>query len=211
MAAERSRSRAGWCRSIEAMMETIEKETPEASSTVPSGPLVIHYPEGQKAQEVAFVAGKIEGEVVHYDRQGQVAARLTFRQGVLEGPMTVFAHGKRLAAMTYHEGELEGKATVYDAAGGTQMISTYRRGSPDGVQQLFYPNGKMQRVTPYRDGKIEGEVIDYHEDESVRQRTLWRAGVPVPSAVEPAASSDSEASAMIGPEAARKRSWIDIL
>ncbi len=191
-------------------MDAMETQAGQTSPTVPPVPLVIHYADGQKAQEVTFVDGLIEGEAVQYDRSGQVSARLNFRRGVLEGPMTVFAQGRKIADMTYKEGELDGAATFYDAAGGIQMISTYRRGMLDGMQQSYYPNGQAQRVTPYKDGKIEGEVVDYRDDGSVRQRTLWREGVPVPSASEPASQAQPEIK--IEPVAApRKRSWIDIM
>jgi len=120
--------------------------------------------------------GKLDGELLQYDEQERVVARLPYRCGVLHGEALFYERGE-LQMRTHYENGVEQGERVMFAQGQPSMTGRCKNGKLEGEATWHRPGGSVQRVAHYVDGLLEGESVDYNERGRVIQRTTYRAGV----------------------------------
>ena len=174
----------------------LEPDPPEAPEAQGGGLLV--YP-GRVVSRSTFSEGRLDGETALYDEGGWLTQSISFRQGLLEGPLVVYGNGRRLTASEYREGRLHGELVTYDDHGqpatvatyvegqqsgplrlveqGTpRVVSAYQEGQPHGQTVVYQPNGREVLVAAYAQGRLDGERVIYSEDGRPLQRAAYAGG-----------------------------------
>ncbi|HEX6084604.1 MAG TPA: toxin-antitoxin system YwqK family antitoxin [Thermoanaerobaculia bacterium] len=138
--------------------------------------------EGWLAQRAQVKDGVLDGELVQYGPDGRPLAIMHYAAGKLEGEAVFFDNGQPQLRMFYRNGLQDGETTVYGPAGLPTATSQHRAGKLEGVSAWYRPDGTLLRSAEYADGVLEGESVEYDERGRPAQRTLYRAGEPVPAA-----------------------------
>jgi antitoxin component YwqK of YwqJK toxin-antitoxin module len=164
----------------------------------PQGDGLLVYP-GRVVSQSTFREGRLDGETALYDEQGGLSQSISFRQGLLDGPLVVYGNGRRLTASEYREGRLHGELITYDdhgqpatvatyvdgqqsgplrllEQGAPRVVSAYQEGQPHGQTVVYQPNGKEVLVAAYAQGQLEGERLLYSEDGRPLQRAEFAGG-----------------------------------
>lgn len=116
---------------------------------------------GRALSRSRYRSGKLDGLTALYDAQGQLAQQICYGEGLLHGPMTVYAAGVKQTLVTFERGKKHGAMIAYDAQGRPTMISEYRQDQLDGEVSL-YKEGMLQAAATYRGGVQHGRSIAYH-------------------------------------------------
>lgn len=132
---------------------------------------------GRLLRRISLKDGKPDGELVEFDAAGRVSTRLTFRAGVLHGPASVLRDGAPQMEMSYADGFLDGELRSFDTAGRVSAVVRYAAGRREGLSEILDAQGRPMRLEPYRDDRLDGEVVEYWDDGTVRQRTAYREGL----------------------------------
>lgn len=140
------------------------------------------YVDGWLAQRAQFKGGLLDGDLVEYDAEGNVAARMKYRAGKLHGESRFFERGRPQLQTAWQDGLQDGETLVYGPEGHPSARSEYRAGKLHGPAAWHRPNGTLLRTAEYLDGELDGELVEYDERGRVVERTLYRAGKPVPLA-----------------------------
>ncbi|HYC88537.1 MAG TPA: toxin-antitoxin system YwqK family antitoxin [Thermoanaerobaculia bacterium] len=136
--------------------------------------------EGWLAQRATVKDGLLDGELVQYGPDGQPQAIMHYAAGKLEGEAVFYDNGQPQLRMFYRNGLQHGETTVYGPTGLPTATSQHRAGKLEGMSAWYRPDGTMLRSAEYADGLLDGESIEYDERGRAAQRTLYRAGEPVP-------------------------------
>ncbi|PQB04758.1 toxin-antitoxin system YwqK family antitoxin [Aureitalea marina] len=108
--------------------------------------LFFHKGTDQVMTREFYTNGKLDGNWETYYPNGQVTEKITYKDGIKEGPNQYFSpEGVLLKDLAYVQDELQGEAIYYNAKG-------------DVVIKGFYKNGKKHGLwTNYADGKLISE------------------------------------------------------
>jgi antitoxin component YwqK of YwqJK toxin-antitoxin module len=118
------------------------------------------YP-GRIISRSSYRRGKLDGVTELYGEDGLLAQQVCYRDGLLDGPMTVYAAGVKQTLVTFQQGKKHGPMIAYDQQGRAAMISEYQQDQLDGEVSL-YKAGKLQAVVSYRGGVQHGRSLAYH-------------------------------------------------
>lgn len=116
---------------------------------------------GRVLSRSRYQGGKLDGITALYDEQGLLAQQISYGEGQLHGPLTVYAAGVKQTLVTFERGKKHGPLIAYDPQGRPTMISHYQRDLLDGELRLF-KEGSLQAVVTYRGGVQHGRSIAYH-------------------------------------------------
>ncbi|HEX6288758.1 MAG TPA: toxin-antitoxin system YwqK family antitoxin [Herpetosiphonaceae bacterium] len=116
---------------------------------------------GRVISQSSYRRGKLDGTTALYDEQGMLAQQIGYRDGLLHGPMTLYAAGVKQTLVTFQHGKKHGPMIAYDKQGRPSMISHYHEDVLDGELRL-YKAGSLQAVATYRGGVQHGPTIAYH-------------------------------------------------
>lgn len=108
-----------------------------------------------------YRGGKLDGMTALYNEQGLLTQQISYGEGLLHGPLTVYAAGVKQTLVTFERGKKHGPMIAYDPQGRPTMISHYQRDLLDGELRLF-KEGSLQAVVTYRGGVQHGRSIAYH-------------------------------------------------
>lgn len=133
------------------------------------GSWTYHHPNGKVAKEVAYKAGRPEGEVKVYNEQGNLVSRRSYVAGLRDGVWetysddseqklreesykngkadgafrTWFKNGQLRQEMTFADGKLEGVATEWTQVGDKRAEVSFKNGLKDGMSRLWQSDGKV--------------------------------------------------------------------
>ncbi|MCH7403880.1 toxin-antitoxin system YwqK family antitoxin [Belliella kenyensis] len=120
------------------------------------GDLVIHYNgDSTKVVSFGFVNEKGQnGEWFFLDDSQKIEKIQTFKNGILDGPVTEFLCCQKFSTYTYENGLLEGEITYYSSKGYISSKGYFKNGKLDGVWVDFY-DGILLSVSKYSQDEKE--------------------------------------------------------
>ncbi|MGE0930851.1 toxin-antitoxin system YwqK family antitoxin [Peijinzhouia sedimentorum] len=83
---------------------------------------------------------KKDGEWYFFDQSGKVQKIQTFKNGVLNGPVTEFLCCQKFSTYTYKNGKLEGEVIYYSSDGNISSKGYFIAGKLNGIWIDFYNN-----------------------------------------------------------------------
>lgn len=99
-------------------------------STVDHGRYERWYSEGVKEYEAVFAMGKKDGTTVRYHRNGRIASRQSYRDGVRDGPSISWSPtGEKVKEEHWADGRPHGTWTVWKD-GAVEWTHTFDHGDP---------------------------------------------------------------------------------
>jgi len=132
---------------------------------VPDGKGFTYNPEtGNKIQEMNFINGKLHGEMKIFDQLGDIAAKLTYVEGILEGPCEFYVDGKMILSGQYKDGKYDGVLTYYDTFLNIVKEETYVNGLKEGKVITYAPNKQILKSENYKGGKLNGVTVTFYPD-----------------------------------------------
>jgi antitoxin component YwqK of YwqJK toxin-antitoxin module len=128
---------------------------------VQHGPAFARY-HGGRAKEVGmYVDGKRDGAWTHWQPDGQLAAKMHFRNGTPVGTWTSwFSDDAKWQQQTYVDGRREGMWIEWWPSGERKEQRMYRRGVAHGRSSWWSRRGKLVRTEDYRSGTLV-ETVRY--------------------------------------------------
>lgn len=147
-------------------------------------PSFYYYPSGKLEKIVPYRAGLIDGDLVVYDREGDVLEQIPYIAGQKQGIARKFWPSHARLYVEKYENDLLQEASYYDATGkcvasiqegaGKQAVFkdevlysliSYEKGLPEGVVSLFNSNGTLHCTYIIQEGKKHGEEWEYYFSE----------------------------------------------
>lgn len=127
-----------------------------------TGQWIRYNPEGEIIQINNFVNGKLEGTAMKMSFRNQVDLKISYKQGEMDGPYTVYKFGKIIEERNYVAGKLEGSTKVYDQKTFKLKQETqFKNGVQDGMLRYFDENGNVVLSYEYKNGeKISGGIVE---------------------------------------------------
>lgn len=132
---------------------------------VPDGRGITYNPEtGNKIQEMNFLNGKLHGEMIIYDQLSDIAAKLTYFEGGLNGPCEFYVDGKMILSGHYKDGKYDGVLTYYDTFLNIIKEENYQNGLKEGKVISYSPNKQILKSESYKAGKLNGVTVTFYPD-----------------------------------------------
>lgn len=141
----------------------------------------IRYKKGKIFIKRHYVQGKIEGENIGYDKNGNILEKCNFIQGEIEGEVLFYYPNGKIRGKVnmkkslkngkgffyYENGQTsvetnfindlrQGIENIYFEDGKTEVISFYIDGLKQGIEKLFHPNGVLYAINNFVDNKFDG-------------------------------------------------------
>ena len=118
--------------------------------------LVINYnKDSTKVVSFGFVNERGQnGEWVFLDNSEKIEKIQTFKNGILDGPVTEFLCCQKFSTYTYKNGLLEGEIVYYSSKGYISSKGYFKNGKLDGMWVDFY-DGVLLSVSKYSEDKKE--------------------------------------------------------
>ena len=99
------------------------------------------------------------GVGVRKHKNGQKAAEITYRDGKLEGLWTMWRpNGQKRKEATFKDGKPEGPTTMWYDNGQKWEEANYKDGKPEGPYTSWHKNGQKQSEATFKDGKLVSET-----------------------------------------------------
>jgi len=119
---------------------------------------------GRPIGQGPFKNGKRNGEWVIYDEAtGLLARKLTFVDGELEGPLTLYyPNGNPEVIVNMKKGERDGRRVVFFPSGDTMLIDHHVMGKRTGEFMRYHENNTIKLQGNLKDNKWEELVTEYH-------------------------------------------------
>ena len=74
-----------------------------------------------------------------------------------------YQSGKIMTEATVRNGMLDGPATMFYESGTKMSEANYRAGLLDGKSVSYYQNGRMKSIAIYKDGYLNGPSVEWSE------------------------------------------------
>ncbi len=124
-----------------------------------------------------------------YSQRGQIMARGQFEEGLMtgnwerwhpEGSGGLFSEspfgefqGPFLSVCGFAEGQQHGTWTIMDRYRRKILEMPYVRGNRHGVATWYWPNGGNMRQAGFENGKMQGDLIEWDQNNRVTRRSSW--------------------------------------
>ncbi len=123
--------------------------------------------------EEHYKAGKLDGELIKYQKKGQPQEVSNYKNGEKHGTSKwYYESGELLSVFEYQNGVLTGKSNTYYKSGEVKTIANYRNSKLHDEYQTFHENGVLKTEGNYEEGNKEGKWIHYDED-AKKVKTEW--------------------------------------
>jgi uncharacterized protein len=97
-------------------------------------------------------------EIVCHYPDGTISARITMKQGLLDGPYTTYyPDGKTMKEKVFVQGDLEGPYKSYFPNGKLKELINYHLDERDGTYEKYFLNGTKKVTGTYMAGQLTGE------------------------------------------------------
>jgi antitoxin component YwqK of YwqJK toxin-antitoxin module/tetratricopeptide (TPR) repeat protein len=119
---------------------------------------------GRPIGEGPFRNGKRHGEWVIYDEvTGLLARKLSFVDGDLEGPLTIYyPNGNPELIVNMKKGERDGQRVIFFPSGDTMLVDHHVMGKRTGLFTRFHENNTIKLTGNLKDNKWDGLIKEYH-------------------------------------------------
>ncbi|MEM9185849.1 MAG: toxin-antitoxin system YwqK family antitoxin [Planctomycetota bacterium] len=128
------------------------------------------YESGQAFVEGAYAMGMPIGEWTYYHSNGQLAKKVTFVDGEIDGEVISYREdGAKRTKRVYAAGKRTGSWINYDETGELALREEkYIDGKKEGMWKSWYPSGQPWRETPFKNDDRHGTAREWNEDGSPR-------------------------------------------
>lgn len=124
-------------------------------TVVNDGAYIEYYPDGQKFCEGKYDNGVITGEWQYWHPNGQLRKTVIFENA-----------------------KPNGKIEMFRPDGTLEAVQSFKNGVRNGEWSIYYDDGKTpQFKTNFTDGKLDGERITFYSDGTVKQKSVFAAGL----------------------------------
>jgi antitoxin component YwqK of YwqJK toxin-antitoxin module len=142
----------------------------------------------KKECQLGYFSDKISGTCTHYNKEGEVYLKESYKDDVLHGKVRHFENGVETVLENYKngklhgeskgvtlegvvwleanyvEGKLNGKHILRFANGNLKVEENYNEKGKDGVQKRYYENGQLAHSATYADGCLSSVDEVFSED-----------------------------------------------
>jgi len=139
-----------------------------------------YYDTGELKKEYTLNSdGKIEGEMLYYDKKGNVSDIINYKNGSKEGEAKGFYANGELRVETNFKNNLQnGISEQYYENGNLESEQQFIDGKSNGVYNSYYRNGKLRMkatrvndsTTYYKEYSKKGELIDFYRKVSIEPK-----------------------------------------
>lgn len=105
------------------------------------------------------------GAFVEYFENGKIKGSGVFKDGLLNGPRTVYQeNGHKSFERNYLNGINEGASIEYYPDGQVKQICHFKNGKEHGTCKAFYANKQVQAILNFSGGVQEGDYFEYNPE-----------------------------------------------
>jgi antitoxin component YwqK of YwqJK toxin-antitoxin module len=123
--------------------------------------------DGQLVFAECFVNDVREGPAMAFNPDGEIAAKLHYTKGALEGPCDFYLHEKIMCHANFAHDKLDGDATVYDTDGNVLAKLHFVDGKKEGLVEAFNKLGHVMASAEYKANKKEGYTKSFNDDDNL--------------------------------------------
>lgn len=123
-----------------------------------------------------YVNGIPEGESVAYNAEGKIVQKSFYRQGKLDGELSLFNNQKLTARLSYKNDHRNGLSSYYNQEEKLIGEEWYEDDLKQGKSLWKFPSGKPMFEENYDKGILHGEKTEYHENGNLKKRSLYEKG-----------------------------------
>ena len=134
------------------------------------------YPGGQKMCELIYSDDVLKGIGVKYHKNGNIAEKVFYVNGKVEGPAHIYLENGNYYKYNYVGNKLNGQAFLYDKEHRILEMATYKDNVLEGENIKYYLSGSVKSEMMYSRGKIEGYVKYYDEKGREVSTLLYKDG-----------------------------------
>lgn len=107
-------------------------------------------------------AAAYTGAFVEYFDNGKVKGEGVFKEGLLNGPRTIYGeNGQKSLERNYLNGINEGASLEYYPSGKLKQNCNFKNGKEEGTCKVFYENQQVQAIVNFSKGVQEGDYFEY--------------------------------------------------
>lgn len=122
---------------------------------------------GNITQTMNFLNGKLDGDINTYDNNGNLTAKLEYKNGEICGKCLFFNDSTLITKSEYKNSLLDGITTLYNQDGSISATIEYKEGKKHG-KSSFYQNNKLFRIENYQNNKLHGESIIFSNEDPTK-------------------------------------------
>lgn len=136
------------------------------------------YLNGQLEQQVTFVNGKEDGEIITYFKSGCTQVVENYVQGIENGTFTVYYDSTGIVQKesNFYMGQFEGHQYQLTKNGDTVISEYYTNDLLNGMRRDFHPEGKLRTEVNYTDGLINGMYKRYSPEGVLLEEIPYKNG-----------------------------------
>lgn len=134
------------------------------------------YPNGELLSMENYEDGKLEGEYLEFDEQGNEIAKGNYVFDEKDG-MWVYLHGAMKEQGSYYDGMRQGVWKLWYGDGKLASEIEYDQDLPDGKFSSYWENGNVKLAGRYIGGVPDGVWNRYNEEGNLTLTTLLKEGV----------------------------------
>jgi antitoxin component YwqK of YwqJK toxin-antitoxin module len=145
---------------------------------IKNGPFLSFYPyrEGGKLYEKSYYKnGKLDGESITYERNGDIKFIRTFKNGLADGKFLGYhENGNLLYKIFYKMGEKHGTSVYYYENGEIQEQEEWKNGRQDGVTKSYNRDGKLREYSTYKEDMLDGLYKYYYDNGTLQTERMYK-------------------------------------
>jgi len=142
-----------------------------------TGKFIRRHANGNRAEEMFYTAGRLEGVMTTWHSNGQLRSKLSYKNGAGEGLEEVWHSTGQMAAQShYHAGLLHGATTTWYSNGVGRSRTMFKNGIKDGPEQTWHENGRPSRSAEWRDGRLNGLLVESYPNGNMLSSATYRLG-----------------------------------
>lgn len=119
------------------------------------------YDNKQLKKELNYINGKIEGNVIEYNKDGKIIEKKHYSNGVLNGEATSTNPQGYIKQSYYKNGVLNGQYQELFANGNVSVKGAYENDKKNGIWIYYEENGNIKEEIGYQNGKYQGYIKRY--------------------------------------------------
>lgn len=118
-----------------------------------------YYENGNVSVVESYFEDEYNGDVIHYDINGDLMVKLIHCDGELIGYQYNKSTGLSDTILITNGGQ---PILAYYADGTPSFEQQFKNFLPDGFQKRYYRNGSIRQIREFKDGKLHGNYIEYY-------------------------------------------------
>ena len=141
------------------------------------GTIETFHRDGTLASRATYEQGVLVGSFKRWYENGQLWEDATYDAGKLHGPRRTFwKNGKPAEVALYDQGRLDGDYRKHYDNGARWIEAKYQLGKPVGTLQRWFPDGKLGYIQHHENGRPHGPFKRWWADGKPRLEATYSAG-----------------------------------